>query len=104
MTGSGNAGKRQRAFQLDLLKADLNIGFVLVRSAQASYCIGEDRHAWRNLEAARDAFLDAARLFSGLGGADAGQLEPALGELRTEIENTERLARRGGLRITMVYN
>jgi hypothetical protein len=101
---TGNAGKRQRTFQLDLLQADLNIGFALVRSAQASYRTGEDSHAWRNLEAARDALRDASRLCSGVGERDARQFEPALGELRAQIESTEQLSRRGRLRVAMVYN
>jgi hypothetical protein len=102
MTGKENAGKR--AFQTDLFKADLDIGFTLIRSARSGYETGQDRVADRNLECARDAYSDAARLFGRIAGPDIREFEPDLTKLRNEIEATERFRRHGWLRVRAIYN
>ena len=103
MAGSGNSGKGHRAFQIDLLRAALQIGFVMVESAQAAYRSGEAFKGGKSLEAAQDAFRDASRVFSGLSRPGTSDIS-ALAELREAIETTERFARREMVRVRLVYN
>ena len=103
MTGP-DAGKRERAFQMDLFWADLKIGFALIRSARAGYELGQPGPADRNLECARDAYSDASRLLASLAGPDMSAIDPDLSKLQDEIEATERLRNNGWWRARAVYN
>jgi hypothetical protein len=75
---------------IQLIEADVEIGFALVDEAKAYLASGQPEFSSRALQDAEDAVADLERRLERLGDSESGPFHPLVTELRNEIAALER--------------
>lgn len=75
---------------VELIEADVEIGFALVDEAKAYRASGQPEFSWRALRDAEDIVADIERRLQRLGDSESGPFHPLVTELRNEIAALER--------------
>jgi hypothetical protein len=81
---------RKLAVLIDLIEADVDIGFALVDQAKASHASGQPEYSWRALQEATDIVADIERRLEQLGDSESRPFQPLVAELRKEIAAVRR--------------
>lgn len=76
--------------RIQLVEADVDIGFALVDEAKAYFASGHPEFSSRALQQAAEIVFDIERRLERLGSSEAGPFQPLLAELRDEIAAAER--------------
>ncbi len=75
---------------VQLIEADVDIGFGLVDEAKAYRASGQPEFSSRALQDAADVLADIDRRLQQLGDSESGPFHPLVAELRNEIAAVER--------------
>ena len=75
---------------IQLIEADVEIGFALVDEAKAYHASGQPEFSARALQDAEDVVADIERRLERLGDSESGPFHPLVIELRKEIAALER--------------
>jgi hypothetical protein len=75
---------------IELIEADVEIGFALVDEAKAYRASGQPEFSSRALLDAEDVVADIERRLQGLDGSESDPFGPLLAELRNEIAGVDR--------------
>jgi len=75
---------------IELIEADVEIGFALVDEAKAYHASGQPEFSARALQDAEDVVADIERRLERLGDSESGPFHPLVTELRNEIAALER--------------